>query len=65
MKNESEANQLWLIVKEIQEHTILKKNGKNILDHTYNFVIAGHRVCVHAWGAVHDVSNGKFKTAIN
>ena len=44
MKYESEANQLWLIVKEIQEHTILKKNGKNILDHTYNFVIAGHRV---------------------
>ena len=64
MKNQTESSQLALIVKEIQDHTILKKNAKNILDHNYNFVIAGHSVCLNAWGLVYNVSNSKFKKAI-
>lgn len=64
MKNKDEPGQLKLIIKEIQMHTNLKRNSRNLLDHNFNFVIAGKSVCLNAWGLVFNVGKKRFRKAI-
>ena len=58
IKDHNEPAQLNMIIKEIQTHTNLKTNARHLLDHNYNFVVAGKSVCL-MHGAKYSMSEGR------
>ena len=64
MKNLRENEQFNYILNEINTHTILGTDRKNILANVFNFIIAGKRVCYGAWCLAYNITGYGFKEAI-
>ena len=64
MQSLNENEQFNFVMKQVNDHTIIKNHSKNVLDNIYNLVISGKSVCRIAWCHAYNISDSRFRSVL-